>query len=167
MSQAKPFESHALSLGKLVGNLLTLELGARMAIVKRDARLAAIVQTQLPQVREGEWVEYNPLTNKDDLQQTLERFNKRATDKCKVDIVRIVRLRDALAHGRAFGVGSPQRGVLRLLKFSRKPDAQGMVQVTMAVDMTDEWFRENIEFLMDALRKVTIMMDYEMRDLSK
>jgi hypothetical protein len=150
-----------------VGNLLSLELGARMAIAKRDARLAALIQTQLPQVKEGDWVECNPLTNKDDLQNTLQNYNKRATDECKIDIMRIIRLRDALAHGRAFGFGSPQaRPFLRLLKFSRKPDAHGKLQVTMAVDMTEDWFKENLNFLMSALQKVTIMMDYEMRDLS-
>jgi len=125
MEQANPFESHALSFRKLVGNLLSLELGARIAIAKRDPRLAALIQTQLPQVKEGDWVESNPLTNKDDLQQTLEKYNKRATDECKIDFMRIVRLRDALAHGRAFGFGSPQAAFPEAVEVRQKTRRAG------------------------------------------
>ncbi len=166
MNQAKQFELHALHLGKIVGNLLTLEFAARLAISKLDPRQAALVQTQLPQVKENDWVEVNPLTNADDLGQTLEKYNKRASADCRVDVNAVVRLRDALAHGRAFGFGSSQRGYLTLLKFARKPDRHNRVKVTMAIDMTDDWFKENIEFLLDATRKVAKAMDYEMRDLS-
>jgi hypothetical protein len=78
----------------------------------------------------------------------------------------IVRLRDALAHGRAFGFGSLQRGYLTMVKFGRKRDGQNRVQVTMVVDMTERWFIENIELLQVAIGKVTAALDYETRDLN-
>jgi len=165
VDQVRQFETHALRLGKIVGNLQTLEFAARMAITKLDARQAGLVSSQLPQVKEGDWVEMNALTNADDLLQTLEKYNKQAPADCRVDVKSIVRLRDALAHGRTFNFGNSRPAYLRLLKFGRKPDTQNRVQVTMAVDMTESWFIRNIEFLQEATAKVAKAMDYEVRDL--
>ena len=104
MNEKARFEAHALSLGKLTGNLQSLEMGARMVIVKLDQRAAGQVQTQLPQVKTGDMVELNAFTNGDNLAQTLEKYNKRAPLDCRIDIGPIVNLRDALAHGRTFGL---------------------------------------------------------------
>lgn len=161
MSDKAQFESHALNLGKVVGNLLMLEMGARMVIVKVDQRAAEQVQTQLPQVRTGDLVELNAFTNGDDLTETLEKYNKRAPLDCRVDVMPIVRLRDALGHGRTFGFGSMNH--LRLLKFSRK-SMDGKVSVELATDMTEEWFRENIRMLIEALEKMRKALDYERRE---
>ena len=161
MSERELFELHALNLGKLVGNLQSLEMGVRMVIVKLDQRAAKQVQTQLPQVRVGDSVEVNAFTNDDDLGQTLEKYNKRASLDCRIDVLPVVRLRDALAHGRTFGFGSMKR--LRLLKFSRKTK-DGRVPVELAEDMTAEWFDENIRMLNKTLEKVRKALDYEKRD---
>jgi len=53
MSQKDHFENHALKLGKIVGNLQTIEMAARLAIVKHDEYSASKVATQLPQVKKG------------------------------------------------------------------------------------------------------------------
>ena len=76
MNDKARFEAHALSLGKLVGNLLSLEMGARMVIVKLDQRVAEQVKTQLPQVKSGNMVELNAFTNGDDLAHTLEKYSQ-------------------------------------------------------------------------------------------
>lgn len=161
MSEKEQFESHALNLGKLLGNLQSLEMGARLAIVKLDQWAAGQVQTQLSQVKAGELVELNTFTNNDDLTQTLEKYNKRAQLDCRIDVRSIVVLRDALGHGRTFGFGSIKP--LRLLKFSRTSTADGKIAVELAVDMTDEWFFQNIRMLNDALEKVRKALDYEQR----
>jgi len=161
MSNREIFENHALNLGKLVGNLLTIEMAARLAIVKLDSHAASQVFTQLPQVKEGDQIEWNAFTNSDDLRQTLEKYNKRAPSTCKIDVSSIVNLRDALAHGRTFGSGEMTH--LRLLKFNRKKQ-QGNILVTFAQDMTGEWFRKNIEMLNFAIAKVATAIDYEMRE---
>ena len=72
-------------------------------------------------------------------------------------------LRDTLAHGRMFGYGSMKS--LRLLKFSRKPK-NGKVLVELALDMTDEWFLENIRILDQALGKIGIALSYEKREFT-
>jgi hypothetical protein len=158
MSQKDNFEIHALKLGKLVGNLQTIEMAARMAIVKLDEYSASQVATQLPQVKEGGRVEWNAFTNSNDLRQTLEKYNKHAPTECKVDVTPIVNLRDALVHGRTFGFGDLKH--LRLLKFNRKQD-KGKVVVDMAQDMDDEWFDVNIEMLGKALNKLIDALDYD------
>jgi hypothetical protein len=163
MSNKERFEAHALNLGKLLGNLQSLEMGTRMAIVKLDQRAAEQVQSQLPQVKAGDSVEFNAFTNNDDLTQTLEKFNKRAPNECRIDIGLIVSLRDALAHGRTFGFGSAEH--LRLLKFSRKQE-DGKVVVELAVDMTDDWFRKNIRSLEQAFEEVRRALDYERREFT-
>ena len=162
MTDKARFETHALNLGKLVGNLQMLEMGARMVIVKLDQWAAKQVESQLPQVRTGDFVELNEFTNADDLTQTLKKYNKRAPLDCKIDIGPIVGLRDALAHGRTFGSGS--MNYLRLLKFSRKPKGE-KVFVELAQDMTDEWFREETQKLVEAMEKVRKALDYEKREL--
>lgn len=161
MSQRKRFEAHAVSLGKIVGNLLSLELAARIAINKLDAWAAAQVQAQLPQLTEGEWVEVNVFTNDDDLRNTLEKYNKRAPYELRLEVDPIVKLRDAVAHGRVFGYGKRRPDSnLRLVKFSTKKQ-DNKVQVTLAVDMTDEWFRLNIRMLFDALGKIAKASDHK------
>lgn len=110
MSDKAQFELHALNLGKIVGNLLSLEMGARMAIVKMDERAAKLVQAQLPQMKAGDFVEVNAFTNSDDLTQTLEKLNKRVPLNCQIDVSTIVSLRDALGHGRTFGFGAIKWG---------------------------------------------------------
>lgn len=162
MSEKEAFESHALNIGKLIGNLQSLEMGARMVIVKLDQWASKQVQTQLPQVRAGDTVELNAFTNGDDLSQTLNKYNKRIPPDFRLDVLPIVRLRDALAHGRTFGFGSMKH--LRLLKFSRKTKA-GRVHVELAEDMSADWFDENIRMLNDALEKIRGALDYEKREL--
>lgn len=159
MSNKLRLETHALNLGKLLGNLQMLEMGARLAMVKLDQRQAAQVQMQLGQVQAGDTLELNAFTNGDDLRQTLEKFNKRAPVNCRVDVAGIVGLRDAIAHGRTFGIGPMKH--LRLLKFSRRANSTAVVQVELAEDMTPEWFTRNIEMLTEALARITKALDYE------
>jgi hypothetical protein len=163
MTDRRRFEQHALNLGKLLGNLQSLEMAARLATAKLDRQAAEQVQSRLAQVKRGDVVEVNALTNADDLTQTLERFNKRAPKICRVDVAPIVQLRDALAHSRVFGFGSISH--LRLLKFSRRQVATGKVRVELAEDMTPQWFLTNIRLLNQALAKVTEALDYEQREI--
>jgi hypothetical protein len=163
MSSKKIFENHALKLGKLVGNLLSIEMGARLSIVKLDRHAVSKVFTQLPQVKEGDLVEWNAFTNADDLMQTLEKYNKRAPLESKVEVTAIVNLRDALAHGRTFGAGNMKH--LRLLKFNRK-QREGKVPVDLVQDMTNTWFDENIVMLTQAIEKIRIALDYDKKELT-
>lgn len=161
MNDKARFKRHALNLGKLLGMLQSIEMGSRMAIVKLDRRAADQVQSQLPQLKAGDMVEINALTNSDDLRQTLEQYNKRASLDRRIEIEPIVNLRDALAHGRVFGFGSVKP--LRLLKFSRKTKGEKIL-IELALDMTDEWFGESIITLEQALEQIRKTLDYERRE---
>lgn len=161
MNDKARFERHALNLGKLLGMLQSIEMGSRMAIVKLDKRAADQVQSQLAQLKAGDMVEINALTNSDDLRQTLEKYNKRASLDRRIEIEPIVNLRDALAHGRAFGLGSVKP--LRLLKFSRKTKGEKIL-IELALDMTDEWFGESIKTIEQALEQIRKTLDYERRE---
>ncbi|ARU86737.1 hypothetical protein [Pseudomonas sp. M30-35] len=161
MSTKAKFELHALNLGKLVGNLLTIEMAARMFLAKHDEDFQSKIATQLPRVSEGDLVESDAFTNADDLRQTLQKYNKRAPNALAVPIDEIVSLRDALAHGRTFGFGEIQH--LRLLKFSRKA-AEGKHRVELAQDMSETWFVHNIRVLESALQSLTQALDYEQRE---
>jgi hypothetical protein len=167
MTPLSHLETHALNLGKLTGNLLTLEMLARMVIAQRDAQWRGERAENLLGIPESDWVGIGPFTNRDDLRQTLEKYNRHAAAEWRLDVDPIVRLRDALAHGRMFGSG-PLRpdASLRLMKFGKKLKA-GRVQVELALAMTPGWFSENIAMLSAALRKATNALDYEMRELAK
>lgn len=162
MSTKAKFELHALNLGKLVGNLLTIEMAARMFLAKHEEVFQSKVTTQLLQVSEGDLVESDAFTNSDDLRQTLQKYNKRAPSSFAVSIGEIVALRDALAHGRTFGFG--QIPHLRLLKFSRKA-TEGKYRVELAQDMSEAWFTHNIGILESALQSLTLALDYEQHEL--
>ena len=84
MDQAQTFEKHALYLGKIVGNLQSIEMGARITIAKRDAWQSKQAIVPLPTIKLGDWVEVNPLTDINDLRNALERYNKFAPLECKV-----------------------------------------------------------------------------------
>lgn len=165
MDDVEVFEQHALRLGKLIGNLQSLECGARMALAGIEGLQVGQRAKAFLQTSEGDWTDVNPLTGPDGLTETLRKYNARVSSECTVDVSRIVRLRDALAHGRVFGAGrySASRP-LKLLKFS-KGEKGGRVQVEMAIDMTEEWFKDNTALLLDALRRITKALDYEMLDL--
>ena len=46
-------ESHALCLGKLFGNLLSLEMIVRMALANTDSKVSFLKGPQLPQLKKG------------------------------------------------------------------------------------------------------------------
>lgn len=165
MGELHTFELHALRLGKLLGNLQSIETGARLFLDKANEQRASQIICSLSKLKRGDWVEISPLTNGHDLRRILERYNKFANNNCRVDIDRIVDLRDALAHGRVFGHGPIQTAnSLRLLKFKRDEKAK-KVQVAMVEDMTEAWFNENIEFLMVSLEKIRTALDWNKADL--
>ncbi|RRV17062.1 hypothetical protein [Pseudomonas saudiphocaensis] len=161
MSNRSDLEKHALNLGKLVGNLLTIEMAARMFIAEHEAKSGVNFATQLPTLKAGDLVENDAFSNPDDLRQTLRKYNKRAPSEYKIAIDEIVNLRDALAHGRSFGFGNSTH--LRLLKFSRKKIGE-KIKVEQAKDMDDAWFSANILLLNLALEKLTKSLNYEQKE---
>ena len=151
-------ETHALRVGKIIGNLQMIEMAARMALVKLDKYKSSQVVTDLSQVKENDVIELNAFTDKSDLRQTLQKYNKKVVPEFKVNINKIVSLRDALAHGRVFGCGHTP--FLRLLKFNRDTK-NNKVKVDMSVEITPDWLISQIDFLMNEYSKVIKALDYK------
>jgi hypothetical protein len=163
------WDTHALLLGKLTGNLLSIELSARIMVAQQQAGGdLKSTRPKLPQLNEGDWVEITPISNNDSLSRALDNYNecvRPSSPELIVDTKAIVFLRDALAHGRAFGVTDKTSGPhLRLLKFSKEVQ-NGKVKVTLRVDMTKEWFDAQAAMLSAAVSKVAKALNFESKEL--
>lgn len=136
-------------LGKLHGNLLSLEFSLRLFLRKKETggRLDRAADTH--GLKQGDITPKTAFTNYDTLGQLLEQYNALVCPAHQVD-TGIVDLRDTLAHGRVFGnsVGHP----LRLLKFA-KPVGSA-VTVTYSELMDGAWFDQKVRWVSSQLDKV-------------
>lgn len=158
-------EEHPKQLGKLIGNLHTIEELARFWLAINEAGSLEATRPELPKIKEGDLVDITPLSGPESLKPILEKYNKHIPKNCpdlKVDVDTIVNLRDALAHGRVFGFGDPQNASLtplRLIKFAKNAKNK-KVKVELCADMTDEWFTENIQILEKGLDNMRQALDW-------
>jgi hypothetical protein len=161
-------EDHPLLLGKIIGNLISIELSARLVLENQKPGNLKALMNQLAHFKEGDWVDVSPISDPDGLRGVLNQYNasvEAAHPGLKLDTERIVFLRDALAHGRIFGVMDPKAGpYLRLLKFD-KNKANGKVQVLLRIEMTREWFDETAALLSAAIEKIRKALDWESAEL--
>lgn len=157
MGEAEWLHDHAQYVGRIWGNLLGVEMAARKFIAENVPHEKALVKSQLPQLKEDDWVELNVYTRQPGLANTLDLYNKYAPADCQVDAKALFKLRNTLGHGRMFGFGD-QPMPLRLLKFGEKektdPDGTRRVRVEVRADMTEEWFLENLNLTDDAFDKI-------------
>lgn len=127
-------EEYTFGLGKLIVNLHSLEFALRAFLWNRQGGSS---WKFLDNLQEGNTVSENAFTNYDTLKELIAKYNNLVTsvssDLC-VDS-QLVKLRDALAHGRVAS-NTPQPP-LRLLKFD-KP-SRGTVKVTHSVLVDENW----------------------------
>jgi hypothetical protein len=141
-------------IGKVLSNLQALEFVIRLFLYelkKTDSNLQ-IQSFDLQSLSAGKWVPETPLTNYDTLGQLIKKLNAELRDRgisSQVD-PSVVGLRDAIAHGRVLSL-RPE-GPFSILKFS-KP-VNGKVQVTVAVEITPDWFKKQIEWSLAEVNKV-------------
>lgn len=145
-------ENHAAipsSLGRLVANLLSLELAIRLFLTKANGD--DFVDKNPHAAREGEWVNLTALTDFSPLSDLLKRYNRFATEDGIEPISKeIVGIRDAIAHGRLATIGDGDR--FHLIKYS-KPN-NGRVKVEFNQQCSAEWFAQTNQQLRDAIRRV-------------
>lgn len=100
---------------------------------------------------EGDRVVENRLTNHDALGKVIASYNQavQSIDTTLAVDVRIVELRDAIAHGRVLAEHAARP--LRLFKFSQAAD--GQVTVTDLLVLTDQWFRDQRRFVYAQIEK--------------
>lgn len=151
-------ENHAAipdRLGRLVANLLSLELSLRLFLLKVDGDDFVDANPHAASV--GEWVNVNALTDFRPLSQILKRYNELAeSDGASSISSEIVVLRNAIAHGRLGAVSGEDS--FRLIKYGQ-PDG-GRVPVEFNQECSEQWFKEENGLLRDAINKVNQRMNH-------
>ncbi len=148
-------KNHALLLGKLVGNLQSLEALLRVFLVKRGSkrRGVALPHPSFGKLAVGDYVPEDEFTNFDSLGDLIKKYNADVSSldpSLQVD-ASVVPLRDLLAHGR-IGADVPDEARLTIIKFD-KP-VGGKVRVMAAALMDDAWFEANTALVRDQLLTV-------------
>ncbi len=147
--------NHALRLGKLFGNLQSLEALLRLYLVKIGARGRADAPVSPPywSLAAGDEVPEDEFTNYDPLGTLIAKFNADiATRDASLAVdTGVVSLRDLLAHGRV-SADAEDEARLAILKFDRPKS--GKVRVAAAALMDDTWFTIKTEYVMDQILRV-------------
>ena len=143
-------EDHVLLLGKLTGNLQSLETSLRLylLIVEKAKRIDQSPGTLYWNMKKGDIVAVDAFTNYDQLSGIIEKFNLEV-DRCgygtQIDKAEVVRIRDLLAHGRVSANASDERQ-LKIIKFENPKGSQTVVVSDCAM-MNAPWFRETNDFI--------------------
>jgi hypothetical protein len=134
-------ENHAIHLGKLVGNIQSLESLLRFVLVTTENKRAQ--GSKRPpsywNMSAGDVVAEDASTNFDTLGQLIGKFNAivGAHDAALCIDLAVVGLRDLLAHGRIAADAKDERRIA-ILKFSKPID--GKVNVEASALMSETWF---------------------------
>lgn len=142
-----------LALGKIVSCLHTLEILLRGALTTLEDNEAL----DFFNLKEGYEVGANSLTDFRSLPQLIDAYNHQiANGDAQLSINRdIVKLRNALAHGR---VAAKERTSYNMLvKFG--PEHDGIVTVEFAEIMTFKWMTRKREMLESAIKKVSAFLE--------
>ena len=143
-----------LEIGKVITNLQALEFALRLFLYELQ-KTDSNQQNQsfdLQSLSVGDWVLETPITNYDTLAQVIKKVNAELRDRGFSDLVdpSVVKLRDAIAHGRIASLRL--NGPFSICKFS-KP-LNGKVKVSFAVEMTKNWFEQQIVHTFGEMKKV-------------
>lgn len=148
-------DRHALNLGKLVGNIQSLEFALRAFLVNDEIASGALFaqSANLQDMNVDDIVSENAFTNYNNLRQLIRKYNRHPKIiSASLDIDEtLVDVRDAISHGRV-SAASPSSS-LRLLKFGKPENHQA--KVTFSILMTKEWFGEQISRFHNAILRVS------------
>lgn len=148
-------ESYALALGKIVSNLHGLELLLRVFLHNADKKRYRSPPPEVDpdKIKVAADVAENYFTNYDSLGDLIKRYNGLVAGlkapELRIDET-LVRLRDALAHGRV--LGSKPEPPLRLYKFGKPTNNQ--VPVIDIIDLTDARLKKEISRVFGESMKV-------------
>lgn len=141
-------EKYEKNLGKLLQSLLALEFYLRCFILKKEKEESSA--PNLMELKEGCAVKENAFTDYKNLGEIIDKVNNYTDIFWKIDKKRVLKIRDALAHGRIL-CKTPGED-MRIFKFSKPQN--GFVTVEVALEMTPEWFNKSINFLFLECKKV-------------
>jgi len=147
--------NHVTYLGKVIGNLHSLEIALRFFLDKLNPASSPHlpVGKSYYQLQSGDLVPENAFTNFDTLGELVDKYNAaiRQRDPNLVIDRGVVQVRDLMAHGRVFA-DAPDEARLAIIKFDRPQN--GSVRVTDSALMTEQWFQGRIDFVRAQLKKV-------------
>jgi hypothetical protein len=148
-------ETYAKYLGKLLNNIQSLELSIRAFLMQEQ-----LASEKCPRYHKGlmdmqlrDIVEEDAFTNYDTLEKLIDKYNSSKKPKGHKIDKSLVKIRDALAHGRVASI-NPTFEEQKLIKFCRSEGKSQQVMVDFCANLTEEWFKEKINLFADAIRQV-------------
>jgi hypothetical protein len=150
--------NYALALGKLFGNLGSLDVALRAALYAAHPSSPGRKAQPHTSFNVGDQVEENWITKHCYLSDLVNAYNALQDElgrpEQKIDSG-IVDLRNALAHG--FVTAAAAGGILTLMKFGKgKGPAPRSLHVTAKIEMTQEWMSEQMVRVRDALFNIQL-----------
>ena len=151
MEKINCLNEYRMNLGKLLANMLSLEMLLRLYLFYKEPSTNS-GDFQLDAYKVDDIVPTNYLTNTFCLRQLVEKYNTHCNKdfkEFKID-PNLVDTRNALAHGRILS-SSPSFSNIRLYNFSRDGDR---VKLSFTTEMKEDWFSRQITLFWDAIVKV-------------
>jgi hypothetical protein len=149
------FVTHQLLIGRLVTNLISLEGQMRISLYQKADPPHQLLEVPLNNLKAGDLVPENALTDYCDLKHVIARYNKLVKKNPELFVdAEIATLRDAIAHGRVFGGGNSS---YLLFKF-KKPRSDGRVKLEFLQELTPQWLEAQIARVIAAAHKVAKAM---------
>ncbi len=156
MQNQKLLDDYARNLGKVVGNLHSLEIMLRLFLHKVELNRygATPPEVSLDNIKAGNVLPENYLTNWDSLGDLVKKYNDSVTyrgvlELCVDEIV--VKLRDTFAHGRV--LGKQPEPPFQIYKFE-KPTGTHEVRVEYVANLTEKELAVYIHHVREQIEKV-------------
>ncbi len=150
------FDNYLRDLGKVIGNLQSLELMVRLFLhnVEFNRYGVPAPEVDLNKIEVGDIVPENYFSNYDSLGDLIKEYNNLLSSRKELELCvdeTIVRLRDALAHGRV--LGQQPEPPQQLYKFE-KPSRSHQVRVEQIANLTESELKRYIHHSFEQIKKV-------------
>lgn len=158
---------HASLLGMLMANLQSLEFVLR-AYLYAHASASHVpfdAGKTLDSLHVGELVGVNAMTDYDTLGQLIDRYNTsvQVTHPHLMVDRSVVKVRDALAHGRVSTTDLSKP--FKLLKFEKPKRSGTHIKVVFCESLTESWFDRQTKLVHDEIQKVAQAPNGSGRDI--
>ena len=156
MQTQELFDNYCRDLGKVIGNLHSLEMMLRLFLHNVELKRygSPPPEVSLDKIKVGDFIQENYFVNYDSLGDLVNKYNdiitSRGSSELSVD-ESTIKLRDAFAHGRVLGLQpSPP---FTLYKFG-KPSREHKVKVENITNLSKEKLAEYIRHVLNQIKKV-------------
>ncbi len=156
MQNQNTLENYCRDLGKVIGNLSSLELMVRLFLhnVEFNRYGSPPPEVDLDKIEVGDVVPENYFSNYDSLGDLIKKYNSLVSSQKVLELCvdeTIVKLRDAFAHGRV--LSQQPELALQLYKFE-KPSRKHQVRVEQIANLTESELKRYIHYSLEQINKV-------------